>query len=583
MSLRACKLFNTALHMIPDPCHSAFAAHSTDIVSVSCSPCGQFIASGGSDGSVSIWSWDLVHKFTFTHSAPMVAVAFNPAAPASTPMLASCSAVDFAVWTMPSTSLRKIRISSSGSDSDGSTGGDTITSAAWSSDGALLAIGLASGGVSLRDMNGNELIALYRVTPEGQANSSAAVADLTWMPRLTEADSDDIAPQASAASSFAAVGLSERIGKVGWGDGGGGTDSGSRASRTGQAGADAAITGLDGTAENDPTAFLPPDSLAVVYSDGTLVFFGGVEWTQQLEERQLGLLPVSVRHVTVSGGDFLLIGVASGIASTTAGGGSFGAAAPSGDGADGGSQSRSRRITAAILCSRAGVRLTALMTQPTSTGGMAGDGVNSPHQQEQQQAAMMSGFWRVIPRPVTPVASAGGGTGASRSSAQVLLAGSDGSVTLYTVSLSTVHGLYRHLYAFRDNSAGMTDVVVQHLLSGQRVRIRCRDYVRKIAVHRDQLAIQLPDRILVYRRHRKRRDGSITAGASPAAVGNLDVDHTGALGDSRGYDKTSRADDGSVEAPTAAGSGSKRGLLNTTLSCGGSAGSQQRSGRCNGS
>ena len=44
----------------------------------------------------------------------------------------------------------------------------------------------------------------------------------------------------------------------------------------------------------------------------------------------------------------------------------------------------------------------------------------------------------------------------------------------------------------------MTDVVVQHLVSEQRVRIKCRDYVRKIAVYRDRLAVQLPDRIIIY-------------------------------------------------------------------------------------
>ena len=44
----------------------------------------------------------------------------------------------------------------------------------------------------------------------------------------------------------------------------------------------------------------------------------------------------------------------------------------------------------------------------------------------------------------------------------------------------------------------MTDVIVQHLLTEKRVRIKCRDYVKKIAVYRDRLAVQLPDKINIY-------------------------------------------------------------------------------------
>jgi intraflagellar transport protein 122 len=44
----------------------------------------------------------------------------------------------------------------------------------------------------------------------------------------------------------------------------------------------------------------------------------------------------------------------------------------------------------------------------------------------------------------------------------------------------------------------MTDVIVQHLITEQKVRIKCRDYVKKIAVYRDRLAVQLPDRVHIY-------------------------------------------------------------------------------------
>lgn len=44
----------------------------------------------------------------------------------------------------------------------------------------------------------------------------------------------------------------------------------------------------------------------------------------------------------------------------------------------------------------------------------------------------------------------------------------------------------------------MTDVVIQHLTTEQKVRIQCNDYVKKLAVYKDCLAVQLPKRITVY-------------------------------------------------------------------------------------
>ncbi|KAI8842583.1 WD40-repeat-containing domain protein [Chytridium lagenaria] len=72
------------------------------------------------------------------------------------------------------------------------------------------------------------------------------------------------------------------------------------------------------------------------------------------------------------------------------------------------------------------------------------------------------------------------------------LGGSDHKVTLWTAegirlgqSVSGRAGSGVARYAYREN---MTDVVIQHLSTDQRARIKCRDYVKKIAVFRDRLA-----------------------------------------------------------------------------------------------
>ncbi|XP_069499548.1 intraflagellar transport protein 122 homolog isoform X1 [Ambystoma mexicanum] len=71
----------------------------------------------------------------------------------------------------------------------------------------------------------------------------------------------------------------------------------------------------------------------------------------------------------------------------------------------------------------------------------------------------------------------------------------DGTIAFYQLIFSTVHGLYKDRYAYRDN---MTDVIVQHLITEQKVRIKCRELVKKIAIYKNRLAIQMPEKILIY-------------------------------------------------------------------------------------
>ncbi|KAF1322110.1 Intraflagellar transport protein, partial [Globisporangium splendens] len=71
----------------------------------------------------------------------------------------------------------------------------------------------------------------------------------------------------------------------------------------------------------------------------------------------------------------------------------------------------------------------------------------------------------------------------------------DGSISVHCLVFGTVHGIYQERYAYREN---ITDVIVQHLMTEQKVRIRTRDCVKKLSVYRDRLAVQLSDKITIY-------------------------------------------------------------------------------------
>eukprot|EP01135_Chromosphaera_perkinsii_P010267 Nk52_evm9s2085 gene=Nk52_evmTU9s2085 len=88
----------------------------------------------------------------------------------------------------------------------------------------------------------------------------------------------------------------------------------------------------------------------------------------------------------------------------------------------------------------------------------------------------------------------------------VAVASQDGMVSIHQMTFGTVHGLYNDRYAFRDN---MTDVIIQNLVSEQRARIKCRDLVKKIAVYKDRLAVQLPDRVLIYEHYNEDGDSDM--------------------------------------------------------------------------
>lgn len=77
----------------------------------------------------------------------------------------------------------------------------------------------------------------------------------------------------------------------------------------------------------------------------------------------------------------------------------------------------------------------------------------------------------------------------------VVVGSNDGTIAFYELSFNVVHGLYKERYAFRDH---MTDIIIHHLITEKKVRIKCRDLVKKIAIYKNRLAVQLPERVVIY-------------------------------------------------------------------------------------
>ncbi|XP_046449261.1 intraflagellar transport protein 122 homolog [Daphnia pulex] len=86
-------------------------------------------------------------------------------------------------------------------------------------------------------------------------------------------------------------------------------------------------------------------------------------------------------------------------------------------------------------------------------------------------------------------------TTTKQNSTVVAVGSKDGTVGCHQLIFSTVHGLYKERYAFREH---LTDVVVHHLLTEEKVRICCRDLIKKIAIYKSRLAVQLQEKLMIY-------------------------------------------------------------------------------------
>ena len=146
--------------------------HKETVYCVDFSSDGSRFASGGADNVVVIWKSTPQGGqgvLKYTHSAPIQRVRYNP----TTVQLASCSDVDFGLWTPDQKQVVKEKVAS------------RILAASWSSDGTMLALGLLSGIISVRNQKAEEVHRIERKAPvwclafvpstlPGKASSSSA-------------------------------------------------------------------------------------------------------------------------------------------------------------------------------------------------------------------------------------------------------------------------------------------------------------------------------------------------------------------------------------------------------------------------
>ena len=84
----------------------------------------------------------------------------------------------------------------------------------------------------------------------------------------------------------------------------------------------------------------------------------------------------------------------------------------------------------------------------------------------------------------------------TRASQNLVISGSNsGLLRTHQILFPVVPALYKDRYAYRDQ---LTDIIIRHLGTDARVRIRCRDFVKKLALYKERLAVLLTDKIIVY-------------------------------------------------------------------------------------
>ena len=135
--------------------------HKDTVYCVNYARDGKRFASGGADKCVIIWTAKLEGILKYSHNDAVQCLAYNPVSH----QLASCAIADFGLWSSEQKSVQKFKVPA------------RINCCSWTVDGQQLALGLASGLVTVRGKGGEEKMRIER--PGGAASAVWAVA---WSP-----------------------------------------------------------------------------------------------------------------------------------------------------------------------------------------------------------------------------------------------------------------------------------------------------------------------------------------------------------------------------------------------------------------
>lgn len=80
-------------------------------------------------------------------------------------------------------------------------------------------------------------------------------------------------------------------------------------------------------------------------------------------------------------------------------------------------------------------------------------------------------------------------------SMEVVVTTNDGTISIYELSKKPIFSNYEELFATRDN---LTDIVVENLVINQKLRIKCKELVKKISIFKEKLAVLQNERLLIY-------------------------------------------------------------------------------------
>lgn len=80
-------------------------------------------------------------------------------------------------------------------------------------------------------------------------------------------------------------------------------------------------------------------------------------------------------------------------------------------------------------------------------------------------------------------------------SSKVVTGSDNGDIEVLDLRFDNIYAINPERYAYREN---LTEIVVQHLFTDRKVRIKCRDLVKKLALYKNKLAVQVSDKVFIY-------------------------------------------------------------------------------------